>query len=280
MTFCRIMWTDPAKIVAQDVDRDVDALTLAPLELGSGFKACRFENMTLRGSSGGLFENRAVWDSPWIVSQSTATCRWPRRYGQQVCPACLEDRDPHWPLQWRWAFVTCCSRHERLLIDRCAQCGAQLSALQVPSPHHPLRHCRRCCAPLWTARTDACEPGAERLQRLCLDVIERGWFETAGECHVSVAGFFDALHALLLRVHPDGARAGLAPIRATDARDNRVGMRFNGRLCRLNQLSPVARHRLFELLAEVLDRERPQPEFSRSAKAIIPFEANNGAGLS
>jgi TniQ len=244
-TFCRLAWRE-ASTTRADLDREIAAGTLDALTQVTGWPADVFTRMTLASLHGAVFTD--VWASPWILSQGPTG----RRFGQQVCPDCLLEEDPHWPIWWRLAFVSCCSRHGRILIDRCKACGSQLSALQVRARHHPLRHCHRCAAPLWRATREACEAGAERLQRLCVAVAETGFYEQCHGHRLPAVAFFETLYLILLRVRRDGAAGVLAPVRDMDERE-RIRLRFNGHFSRLSQLPPVARHRLFALAADVLD---------------------------
>ncbi|MFK0048634.1 TniQ family protein [Streptomyces sp. NPDC090741] len=59
-----------------------------------------------------------------------------RRYGKDTryCPACLSENEGRWPLTWRLPWTFACTRHNLLLLDRCAVCG------QRPPVHSRHRH--------------------------------------------------------------------------------------------------------------------------------------------
>ncbi|WP_425831666.1 TniQ family protein [Streptomyces fractus] len=48
---------------------------------------------------------------------------WGRGRGSRFCPDCLQATDGRWQLSWRLGFSFACTRHRRLLADRCPQCG-------------------------------------------------------------------------------------------------------------------------------------------------------------
>jgi hypothetical protein len=48
------------------------------------------------------------------------------RMAPRVCPECLQEQDAC-RIEWDFAFVTACPRHERLLIDRCPGCLSSIT---------------------------------------------------------------------------------------------------------------------------------------------------------
>ncbi|MFI2377965.1 TniQ family protein [Streptomyces sp. NPDC018964] len=48
---------------------------------------------------------------------------WGRGRGSRFCPDCLHSSDGRWQLSWRLGFSFACTRHRRLLVDRCPHCG-------------------------------------------------------------------------------------------------------------------------------------------------------------
>ncbi|MFZ3595748.1 TniQ family protein [Streptomyces sp. BH104] len=48
---------------------------------------------------------------------------WGRGRGSRFCPDCLHSTDGRWQLSWRLGFSFACTRHHRLLADRCPHCG-------------------------------------------------------------------------------------------------------------------------------------------------------------
>ncbi|MEU2431402.1 TniQ family protein [Streptomyces sp. NPDC007861] len=80
------------------VPEAVTAMTLA-----------HYDGRALQLSSGG----RAV----------TRHVLWGRGSGSRFCPDCLRSSDGRWQLSWRLGFSFACTRHRRLLADRCPHCG-------------------------------------------------------------------------------------------------------------------------------------------------------------
>ncbi|MDT9692015.1 TniQ family protein [Streptomyces sp. P9(2023)] len=80
------------------VPEAVTAMTLA-----------HYDGRALQLSSGG----RAV----------TRHVLWGRGSGSRFCPDCLHSSDGRWQLSWRLGFSFACTRHRRLLADRCPHCG-------------------------------------------------------------------------------------------------------------------------------------------------------------
>ena len=48
---------------------------------------------------------------------------WGRGRGSRFCPDCLHSSEGRWQLSWRLGFSFACTRHRRLLADRCPHCG-------------------------------------------------------------------------------------------------------------------------------------------------------------
>jgi len=48
---------------------------------------------------------------------------WGRPRGSRFCPECLADSGGRWPLTWRLGWSFACLTHNRLLADRCPDCG-------------------------------------------------------------------------------------------------------------------------------------------------------------
>ena len=49
------------------------------------------------------------------------------KFGLQICPLCLaEDKEPFYRKEWRLSWVTVCTRHNSLLLDRCPGCQAPI----------------------------------------------------------------------------------------------------------------------------------------------------------
>ncbi|SCD42287.1 TniQ family protein [Streptomyces sp. OspMP-M43] len=68
------------------------------------------------------YDGRALQLSP----EGRAVTRhvlWGRGRGSRFCPDCLHSSEGRWQLSWRLGFSFACTRHRRLLADRCPHCG-------------------------------------------------------------------------------------------------------------------------------------------------------------
>lgn len=68
-----------------------------------------YDGRALQMSSGGRAVSRHVL--------------WGRGRGSRFCPDCLRSSGGRWQLSWRLGFSFACTRHRRLLADRCPHCG-------------------------------------------------------------------------------------------------------------------------------------------------------------
>lgn len=61
----------------------------------------------------------------WILPLSSST-KW-QGTGPSLCPDCISaDAEPYVRIYWRFAFLTHCPTHRRLLIDHCHECGSPI----------------------------------------------------------------------------------------------------------------------------------------------------------
>lgn len=89
---------------------------------------------------------------PWILPLG---CRNRSHAGGLLCcPRCIEGPVPHYLLQHRLAWHTCCPSHQTLLIDRCCRCGSALQPARL-RPDRPLSECHFCGQPLGLASSEA-----------------------------------------------------------------------------------------------------------------------------
>lgn len=99
--------------------------------------------------------------------------------GLQCCPVCMDEAVPHYSIQDRLAWHTCCPLHHSLLIDRCPRCS---SALQPGLLHvgDTVAQCHRCNEHFSAALARPCSQAALAFQRF------------ADELHGKTAAFGDA----------------------------------------------------------------------------------------
>lgn len=112
------------------VDEIDDNFTFYVLELATGVSRDRIEgttltprqdNLTKYHSAGNLTPQAMPYQ--WIMPISSRYKPY-HVFGLQYCPNCLsEDEAAYFRRRWRFAFVTLCSKHRVLLLDRCTRCS-------------------------------------------------------------------------------------------------------------------------------------------------------------
>lgn len=176
-TFCRMVWPDQS-IWNRDLDHLASQLVIEILAQKTGVSIQRAWRTTLPAYEGVVFEKltekgRTSWLLPLGI--------WHRRhlrFGQQFCPACLAtDYEPYFRRTWRLAFITCCVRHTRALLDRCPKCEAPVNFFYNKAGRENLALCSTCDFDLRRSPPDRVAPSVYeiRSQRSLQRVIERGW---------------------------------------------------------------------------------------------------------
>lgn len=101
-------------LMAEHTGQDRDALVQATFRCWAGMAFAQDDGLT-----------KFVWLPP-AGPQGGNRC-----FGQQLCPSCLQgDHQPYLRLPWRLSFLTVCSVHGRLLLDRCPSCNEPFSILR------------------------------------------------------------------------------------------------------------------------------------------------------
>ncbi len=142
-TLTEFAWPN-SRIWCVDLDRGVGESRLSILARLTGLSSTDLAASTLlpvsRALHGEAFLKASnLW--PWIL---VLGCRNHfHAGGLQCCPACMGELEPHYLIQDRLAWHTCCPLHRSLLVDRCPRC---LSALQPALLHvgGSLAQCHHC----------------------------------------------------------------------------------------------------------------------------------------
>lgn len=109
-----------------DWDRFRDRATLEALALKTAQSPERLTRSTLARFEGALFEHMTPGAKLPLVRHASS--------GYQVCPRCLARlRNPHYRLIWRLQFVSVCTDHCDVLLDRCPACAAVIQP-KLPKP--------------------------------------------------------------------------------------------------------------------------------------------------
>ncbi len=142
-TLTEYAWPN-SRIWCVDLDRGVDEPRLLLLSRLAGLSCRDLAASTLFPVSRALHSEPFLKASnlwPWIL---VLGCRNHfHAGGLQCCPACMGELEPHYLIQDRLAWHTCCPLHRSLLVDRCPRCA---SALQPALLHvgDSLAQCHQC----------------------------------------------------------------------------------------------------------------------------------------
>lgn len=124
-TFCNIIFGNRHQVWNRDMDRLGSEWLVGELSRCTGTPLAKAYGTTLRAYEGVLYPKfRATGSLPWI---QTLKMYHRRRegYGMQFCGACLAGGPwPYFRKAWRVSFNTICVRHDRMLHDRCPECGS------------------------------------------------------------------------------------------------------------------------------------------------------------
>lgn len=159
-----------------DLDRYAEPSLIDSLSEHTGIPPEALRQATLDRWTGWIFESDSGANKlPWL--SATRSEDGHPSFGQQVCPACLrEGPEPYLRGTWRLGFVTACSQHRRLLVDRCPNCSEPIQVLRSGADHGI--RCWKCFFDLSAALQDheASDTDLHRERRL-LDIAAAGWVE-------------------------------------------------------------------------------------------------------
>lgn len=93
-----------------------------------------------------------------------------RRFGQQYCWMCLDEKPPYLRVQWRLEFMVACPKHEILLRDSCPECDAPF----IPHRKQSLTtaKCHLCGASLRGGNKDRPSKLAEDIQTRIMTILD------------------------------------------------------------------------------------------------------------
>lgn len=127
-TFCNLIFGNRLQIWNRDIDRLAPEWLLNELSEKTGTDIAVAQGTTVRSYEGRLFARfKPSGSLPWILVLKLYH-RTFEGFGFQFCPHCLsEDIQPYFRRSWRVALSTTCDRHQRLLLDRCPECGSGIA---------------------------------------------------------------------------------------------------------------------------------------------------------
>lgn len=159
----------------KDIDRSVDTETLMVFaaKTGTGFE-CAYKT-TLRAYEGFLYEKHNIQgNTNWIMPIGIHGGA-KMRYGLQCCPQCLSEGEPYFRRSWRLAFVTCCVHHEKMLVDRCPECGDSISFRNTLIEKESITFCKQCGHDLRDSHPVAASKRLLSIQRKLISTVDTGW---------------------------------------------------------------------------------------------------------
>jgi hypothetical protein len=180
-----------AQMYRLDLDRFASADLISEVSRRTAVSVDDLQRRTLRNWCGRIFEyddgrNKLIWLPPAGTEQTS------KSFGQQVCPRCMRDNQtPHLSRYNRLAFVTVCSTHKTLLIDRCPECAAPIQPLYLASLPGAMWMC-------WHCGFDLRRFGGDRavvpsFQRRLIEIADTGWGPLNGFGYVHAISWFRIL---------------------------------------------------------------------------------------
>lgn len=130
--------------------------------------------------------------------------------GLSFCPHCLgEDYTPYFRLAWRMSYITACSRHGTVLLDRCSVCQTPVSHYRSAIMRNlPIKYCSGCGSDLSLSPTVKTFPGVIPWQTTLLQFLKEIRAKTIIFSYVNRFRFYptDLLyfeHTLMLMLNCD-----------------------------------------------------------------------------
>jgi len=212
-SFCHQFW--PGRAVW---NRDVDHLATPEItqELArlTAVSVQRAHETTLRAYEGVVFQDFIQSGRTRGILPVGVWHRVHLKFGLQYCPECLaSDPKPYFRRAWRLAWVTCCVKHRRPLLDRCPKCAKPVNFHHNKGMRDNLARCVNCEMDLRYAPNTAATTSLElQAQRHLQEVIQRGWTDIPGYGPIYSHLFFDGLWALTEMLLSPRGRATLATL--------------------------------------------------------------------
>jgi hypothetical protein len=172
---------------------------------------------------------------PWLLVLRSEH-RKRRRAGLQACTQCL-DEDGYFRKIWRLGFVTTCSKHKRVLIDRCAHCNKPIRPWNSVGTVRRPGACVACDAelPIGEAASDICL----EFQRILIGTLSLGLSRLVPAD--ATIGIFENVHSACLK-----------------------RLRNNGSTVAIEQMSLIKRYVLIESVAREFQDAKHLAQAGRS----------------
>jgi len=205
MSLCTLLFGYRRPIWNRDIDKFAPPEILEKMSQITGTPPETVFGTTLKELEGRAFEKfnpngNTRWTLPLGIYH-----RKRRGFGLQFCPQCLkEDSAPYFRRAWRVGFITACTRHNLMLMDRCPSCQAPVAPHRVDMMNRTYypgeRHISRCtCCGVNLENAEITGQADSRIlsaQLVWEQAINNGWIDWAGNTSMYAFLFFDGLRAI------------------------------------------------------------------------------------
>ena len=249
-------------------NRDVDKIAYPELVKIVAEKTAtpfhRAWDTTLSSYEGLCYEkHNAYGNTVWIL-RAGIYHRTRRLFGQQYCPRCLrEDREPYFRKSWRLAFITLCSKHNVLLLDRCPRCGSPVNfhrdemGDRNKACAQSLVCCHKCAFDLrrstvQTAKKIVTAVDAKN-QNILLAGIEQRWVQLHNAQPIYCLSFFPVLHQLMRILNSRAKLRDCSNYLIAIPKKQKLQKRHLNKKREIEQLSPIERLHLLRAVFHLFD---------------------------
>lgn len=247
-SFLSIIFGTRKNLLAQDLDNYTPDHIFQRVAFGTQINIDDLARHSLRAYVGTLhLSGFPTGRRPWILPVSVNN-NDRQRPGLQYCPSCLtEDSKPYFRRIWRLAFVTCCTRHGTLLIDRCPQCHRTIQLHKTA----PSIQCYHCDHPLKANTTAVVNSRHIAWQKRLETWLEHGWAKLGDDYIYSHFAFAIVRQIATLLVNGKFAPA-LRQATSLNWGGDPTPFDKPTRRQPFEYLSVSERHRLFELVEHLM----------------------------
>ena len=174
---------------SRDLDRQACKTTIDTMARHTSILPGRLRRLTFAVWAGRLIEeDDGIHKLLWLPPVGREASK--KSFGLQLCPLCAAEPIPYYRMSWRLGFVTACSKHGVMLLDRCPECGAPISPISGWNRNTGQIRCWKCERLFADDVAELVDPDDLAIQQALLDAVQTGWMELGeyGPVH-SLAAF-------------------------------------------------------------------------------------------
>jgi len=177
------------KLLNRDTDVLVDKEILKNFSERTGVDFSLLMQTSIKSYSGYLSE--AIRDNTRnnLISPIKIKGTYNNLYGLKYCPLCLQEND-YFKKEWRLAFYNVCTKHKTMLLDRCPNCGKQLT-ITKRKRDLPYFNCWNCGFVYKEAPVQKIPKESKSCKTLneAMNILNKGYFRFDGNFHYSISYF-------------------------------------------------------------------------------------------